>query len=189
MSKLLSQIQFRIQQFQSMARLEGWSAAFYRVFTFSIKKLVSPQKLERLLNSKPGYQDILFINGCALDHCRRYRVQHPMEQLSSLGLSCSEKYFESLELDDLKNYRAFILYRTPITPLIKEFISKGKYLNKTFIFDVDDLVIDLKYTSQIPYLLTLSPAEREKYDSGVKRMQETLLLCDAVTTSTPHLAS
>ncbi len=188
MSKKMERVSFRIQQFQSSIRLEGFFTTLLRTATFILKRLIPPG----IWNYKPWarrkYKDLLFINGCALDHCRRYRVHHPMEQLISLGVDCDERWYESLRIEDLKYYRGFILYRTAITPLIREFIAEGKKLNKTFFFDVDDLVIDLKYTETVSYLKTLPQSELELYNSGVLRIQETLKLCDAAITSTPFLA-
>ena len=53
-----------------------------------------------------------------------------------------------------------------------------KELNKTVIYDIDDLVIDTKYTDTIKYLDTMSPEERKGYDEGVRNMQKVLKMCD-----------
>ena len=39
--------------------------------------------------------------------------------------------------------------------LLGEFINIAKELNKKVLFDIDDLVIDTKYTDTIKYLSTL----------------------------------
>lgn len=133
-------------------------------------------------------KDVLFINGCTLPHPSRYRVDHQMEQLEASGYSTNRVNYEQLSLDMLKYYRAFIFFRCPITPMIKEFIELAKANNKTVFFDIDDLVIDTKYTNTIKYLKTMSKEEKKLYDDGVNRMGETLSLCDYAITTTERLA-
>lgn len=72
--------------------------------------------------------------------------------------------------------------------MVGEFISLAKSLNKKVLFDIDDLVIDTKYTNTIKYLDTMNSDERRLYDDGVMRMGRTLKLCDAAITTTQRLA-
>lgn len=135
------------------------------------------------------FLDVLFINGCFLPHPSRYRVTHQREQLLAGGILSDEVFYEDVSLDLIKNYRMFIFFRCPITDTIREFIKKAKEHNKTVIFDIDDLVIDTKYTNSIKYLQTLSDEEKANYDSGVNRMKETLSMCDSAITTTERLAN
>lgn len=153
-----------------------------------ITKTKKHMSLKKDLKHKSHYMDILFINGCSLEHPRRYRVAHQMEQLSFVGYSCDEIWYENLTMDMLKFYRGFIFYRCPSTPLILEFIEKAKSYNKTTFFDIDDLVIDEKYVKTIKYLDEMSKEEYEIYMDGVNRMQETLRHCDYGITTTNRLA-
>jgi len=134
-------------------------------------------------------KDILFINGCWLSHPARYRVEHQMEQLNANGISSDMVFYEDLNVKIEKFYRAFVFFRCPITNTIKEFIEKAKYNNKVVFYDIDDLVFDEKYTKTIKYLQTLSKEELDNYYDGVKRMKETLKLCDYATTSTETLSN
>ena len=61
-------------------------------------------------------------------------------------------------------------------------------MNKPLWYDVDDLVIDTKYTDQIPFLDRMQPEERQAYDQNVRNMGELLSLCDAAVTTTAALA-
>ena len=146
---------------------------------------------------KPGsqhyepYMDVLFINGCdpkVAPHPPRYRVTHQKEQLIANNIVSNEVYYASLSMDHVRNYRVFIFFRCPVTPLIREFIAEAKKLHKTVLFDIDDLVIDTRYTDRIPYVQSLSKEEKKIYDDGVNRMGETLSLCDAAITTTERLA-
>ena len=136
------------------------------------------------------FRDVLFINGCDehLPHPGRYRVTHQREQLESLGMSTGEVYYQHLQLDTMRCYRIFIFFRCPYTDEIGEFIARARRLNKTVLYDVDDLVIDTAYTDMIPYLDTMEEQERKAYDENVRSMGRLLKLCDGAITTTLCLA-
>ncbi|MFS1512911.1 glycosyltransferase [Chengkuizengella sp. SCS-71B] len=136
---------------------------------------------------KNVYKDILFINGCTLDHPFRYRVLHQIEQLQFNGYSCDSVFYEDLDLKKVKYYRGFIFFRCPHTNIVEEFIMKCKYYNKVTFFDIDDLVIDFKYVNQIKYIQTMNQNDYDLYMDGVNRMQQTLKLCDHAITTTETL--
>ena len=135
-----------------------------------------------------GAKDILFINGCTLPHPSRYRVEHQIEQLESSGLSADRIFYENLDINTIKYYRAFVFFRCPVTDTVKEFIKIAKSCNKKVFFDIDDLVFDTKYTNSIKYIKTMSKEDKKIYDDGVKRMGKTLELCDYAITTTEPLA-
>ena len=134
------------------------------------------------------FRDILFINGCTLPHPQRYRVDHQVEQLLASGVDADRIDYNDLTLDQLKYYRGFVFYRCPITPMVEEFIKTAKKENKTVFYDIDDLVIDKKYTDTIEFLKTMTKEEKALYDDGVERMQKTLKMCDYAITTTERLA-
>ncbi|MBX9033644.1 glycosyltransferase [Gordonibacter massiliensis (ex Traore et al. 2017)] len=136
------------------------------------------------------YSDVLFVNGCAysVPHPIRYRVDHQLEQLNACGVTVRKVDEWNLTNDWLRTARVFIIYRCPYNDRIGEFIALAKKLNKTVLYDIDDLVIDTKYTDQIKYLDTMSVEERASYDAGVEAMQKTMLLCDGVITTTRGMA-
>ena len=137
---------------------------------------------------KQHYKDILFINGCTLPHPERYRVHHQMEQLTAHGMSVDSVFYEQLSLDMIQRYRGFVFFRCPVTSTVREFIKQAKVSNKRCFFDIDDLVIDQKYTDQINYVKSMPANDKAHYDDGVNRMRETLELCDYAITSTERLA-
>lgn len=136
------------------------------------------------------YKDVLFINGCdeSVPHPARYRVTHQREQLAANNISTGEVYYVNLQLDQVRYYRTFVFFRCPYTDMIGEFIKLAKKLNKKVLFDIDDLVVDTKYTDTIKYLDSMSKEERALYDDGIMRMGRTLKLCDAAITTTERLA-
>lgn len=133
------------------------------------------------------FKDVLIINGCTLPHPERYRVDHQIEQLEAYGLTANKVYYENLNLDMLKYYRAFIFFRCPITPIVNEFIDNAHYYNKKVFFDIDDLVINTKYTDTIPFVNKMSIEDKKIYDDGVIRMEQTLKKCDYILTTTEAL--
>lgn len=135
------------------------------------------------------YKDVLFINGCTLPHPTRYRVDHQIEQLLANGYTADTIFYENLTLEKEKYYKTFIFFRCPITDTIKEFIAKAKSQNKVIFYDIDDLVFDKEYTKTIKHLKKLNKEELDLYYDGVKRMGDTLKLCDYAITTTPTLAS
>ena len=137
-------------------------------------------------------KDVLFINGCdpnLIPHPYRYRVLHQIEQLNTGFLESDECFYLDIEPYMVLNYRVFIFFRCPWTEKIEQSIILAKSLNKKVLFDIDDLVIDTKYTEMIPYIKTLSPSEKALYDDGVMRIGKTLKLCDGSLTTTEGLAN
>lgn len=136
--------------------------------------------------------DVLFINGCdpaIVPHPPRYRIAHQQEQLIANNIDSNKVFYTNLSLDQVRNYRVFIFFRCPYTPVIGEFIKLAKKLHKTVLYDIDDLVIDTKYTDLIPYVRELPQKEKAAYDDFVVKMGKTLSLCDAAITTTERLAT
>lgn len=154
------------------------------------KKDISSYKIN-MTNSKKIIKDVLFVNGCnikIIPHSYRYRVLHQMEQINAGFLESDEYFYENIDPLIVLNYRVIIFFRCPWTQNIENAISLAKNLNKKILFDIDDLVIDTKYTEQITFLKTLSRSQKALYDNGVIRMKKTLKLCDGAITTTKALA-
>ena len=134
--------------------------------------------------------DVLFVNGCdpnAAPHPYRYRVLHQIEQLRSLGINAAEIYYTVCTPFSILDASTIVFYRCPYTEYIGGAIKLAKELNKTVLYDIDDLVIDKAYTDTIPSVQKLNKRERALYDEGVIRMGATLRMCDAATTTTTRL--
>jgi len=136
-------------------------------------------------------KDVLFINGCNiknLPHPYRYRVLHQMEELDAGFLESDAVDYLNFDPIIVRDYRVIIFFRCPWTERVDKAITLAKKLNKKVLFDIDDLVIDKKYTELIPYIKTLSYSEKAIYDDGVMRNGKTLKLCDGAITTTEGLA-
>ena len=67
-----------------------------------------------------------------------------MEQLNAGFLESDEFYYLNFEPIIVINYRILIFYRCPWTTKVETAILLAKSLNKKVLFDIDDLVFDLK---------------------------------------------
>ncbi len=164
--------------------------------------MITEQKIASYLNTARGrrsegknrfdkYVDVLFINGCdpqIVPHPPRYRITHQREQLEANGISTDEVYYTQLRMEQVRNARLFVIFRCPYTESIGAFIEEAKRLHKSVVYDIDDLVVDTKYTDTIPYVQALSETGKQNYDAGVINMGKTLALCDAAITTTERLA-
>ncbi len=179
---LSKRIYSRTKRGLSIIRQSGLRSFMSRSVKFAYYRAFPDRK-------KVRYRDILFVNGCTLPHPTRYRVDHQAEQLLSNGFSTDVVFYENLSLEMLKYYRGFIFFRCPVTETVREFIATAKEHNKKCFFDIDDLVIDQKYTDQIKFVREMSDDDKRVYDDGVNRMRETLSLCDSAITTTERLAT
>lgn len=130
--------------------------------------------------------DVLFVNGCGASviHPARYRVFHQIEQLELVGVSCGVVYYCDLQPQDVDSADAVLLFRCPVTDPIKKAVERAHEQGKTVFFDVDDLVVDTKYTDDLPFVRNMTPEDKRIFDDGVTRTGETLALCDAAIVST-----
>lgn len=138
-----------------------------------------------------GTADILFVNGCELEHPFRYRVLHQKEQLEKVGYSCHWVYIKQinrLNVENMvKNHKVIIIYRCPFQNAVSKLMNYASKYRRKVLFDIDDLVIDTVYTNTIPYVQKLSNRQKRKYDSNVLKMKKTMLMTYGVITTTQQL--
>ena len=157
-------------------------------FSKHVKHYIETQKEGKL--SSNSAKDILFINGCSYDvlpHPPRYRVKHQREQLELFGYATDEVYYKSLKLEYVYKYRAFIIFRCIYTDELNEFITLAKKLNKTVFYDIDDLVIDTKYTNLIQSVQNMPQNQKQQYDHDVMLYGKLMKCCDCTITTTETL--
>ena len=137
-------------------------------------------------------KDVLFISGYE-DTKRIYnifssRVFNQIEQLKAGFLESNAYFYRNFEPTMVLDYRVIIFYLCPWTAKVNEAITLAKKLNKKVIFDVDNLLIDTKYTNMIPFIKSLSIKEKKLFDENIVRIGKTLKLCDFAVTTTKVLA-
>ncbi|WP_051650053.1 glycosyltransferase [Selenomonas sp. AB3002] len=138
--------------------------------------------------SLTSFVDVLFINGCDISYPSRYRVSHATEQLYSVGMTSFVVNWRDVTNEMIHFCKCVVLYRCPWTWDIQELIDAAKKRHKPVFYDIDDLVIDTKYTDNIPYIKGLNRRVRRNYDDGVRRNGRVLRLCDGAITTTEALA-
>ena len=111
-----------------------------------------------------------------------------MEQLEANGFTVDKVFYTEVNPEVLKYYRGIVIFRCPLIDALEEIITKARYYNKAVFYDIDDLVMDKKYTSKIEYVKEMSDKDRAVYDDGVERMGKTMKLCDYCITTTSALA-
>jgi len=70
---------------------------------------------------------------------------------------------------------------------LNHLISLARKFNKTILYDIDDLVIDTKYTDQLDYTRSLNFYEKANYDAMVTNYGLLMSMCDGVVTTTIEL--
>lgn len=150
-------------------------------------RLVVVKKISVGFNCTPNIVgDVLFIsiNEPLLD---RYRTDHMIEKLKSVNVVTSKIFYYELKVEHVKHFNTFIFYRCPWVPEFEDFFKEAKRRNKSTIYAVDDLVIDRKYTDNIPTVKTMSGKDLEIYNDGVMRHKKVMEHCDYAITTTDQL--
>lgn len=177
-----------INKFFRVWKEYGFLAAMKKALVVAGNREGRKQRKKDIKIVRASCGDVLFINGCTVENPTRYRVLHQMEELRNQGLHCDKIFFKDLKIDMEKKYRLFVFYRCEATENVKEFIALARRNGKKTIFDIDDLVIDTKYTDELEFVQDLSPLERAVFDAGVMKNGETLAQCDIAVASTEALA-
>ena len=130
---------------------------------------------------------ILIINGCSALHPARYRVSHQYEQFKIAGANCGLVYYLDVTDNLAERFDIFYIFRCMYTENIKNFVRKAKSLNKTLIYDIDDLVIDPKYTDKLRFVQNFPASRKKEWDKNELLMRDLMLECDAVISPTNKL--
>lgn len=181
MRKIIKKIRFFLDASREIVTNDGVGVLAKRVYK-KIDHKLNPHKRHRAM------RDVLFVVGPHLPQVKRYRVDHQVEQLIANGMTAEVIDDDKLALDDVKYYRGFVFCRYPHTDKAEQFIEVAKSFNKTIIFEIDDLVFDTNFTNNIKVVKEMSKVDRDLYDSGVTRSQQTLKMCDFAVTTTDPLA-
>jgi glycosyltransferase involved in cell wall biosynthesis len=131
---------------------------------------------------------VLFVSG-APEVSRRYRCDHPLEQLMLYGATADVVEHRRLDLvAAVPHYRHFVLHRVAWGPDVESFLAAARAQGATVLFDTDDLVFDPSVMPFVAALEDMPAHEVELYEEGLHRYRRTLEAADAVTVSTDALA-
>ena len=141
------------------------------------------------IKNKPHEEYILIIDGVQniIPQCTRYRVLNKQEYLENHGYKVKVVNLSDFQMKDIRYASTIIVYRAPYSAMLDDMVELAHQKGTKVYFDIDDLVIDTKYTDQLSYVRGLSKDEKANYDSGVINYGKMLQLCDGVITSTARL--
>ncbi len=135
---------------------------------------------------------ILLIVEESIPHCFRYRVKQKTEQFDFIGWECewvSWKDHKEAE-QKIHFYHVIIFYRVPGFKSVMHLIDLAAALNKTVIYDVDDLIFDpdimKQYSSGLKHLT--SDIQRELI-KGAEFYNKAIEQCPYIIGSTPSLCN
>lgn len=135
-----------------------------------------------------GEGDILLISGGVGDSAR-YRTKHVAEELSLHGFRARVAVQDHPRLESaLGHFQIFVLHRTLLTSKLAHFIKQAKALNKTIIFETDDLVYDPVFLRHMDYYHQMNVLEKKLYENGVGGEILADPYVEVATTTTSFLA-
>lgn len=134
-------------------------------------------------------EHILIIDGVenVIPQLTKYRVDNKVEQLESLGFKVWKINASSFQMGYAEHASHIIIYRAPYSDNLGFLCQLAKKYHKPVLYDIDDLVIDTKYTDQLTYTNQISDEEKRDYDAGVNSYGAMLKMCDGAITTTGTL--
>lgn len=143
------------------------------------------------IKNKPHEEYILIVDGVQniIPQCTRYRVLNKQEYLENHGYKVKVVNLSDFQMKDIRYASTIIVYRAPYSAMLDDMVELAHQKGIKVYFDIDDLVIDTKYTDQLSYVRGLSKDEKANYDSGVINYGKMLQLCDGAITSTSRLVT
>ncbi|MEK7181875.1 MAG: glycosyltransferase [Patescibacteria group bacterium] len=114
---------------------------------------------------EPG--DVLFVSNGVGDSAR-YRTSHVAEELSFHGFKASVALQDNpFLLSYAKQFSVFVFHRVLFTEKVGRFVAELKRLNKTIIFETDDLVYDPAFLVHMDYYQKMNAFEKKLYEKGL----------------------
>lgn len=114
---------------------------------------------------RPG--DILFISNGVGDSAR-YRTVHVAESLEQAGFRTAVTVQDNpFLLSYADQFSVFVFHRVLYTETVATLIAKLKALEKTIIFETDDLVYDPEFLKHMDYYQHMNAWEKKLYEHGL----------------------
>lgn len=126
----------------------------------------------------------------------RYRVHNVIQVIDKFLPECSASWFcyaDGIHLNRVSELADIILIcRARYSDKIERFINRAKQLNKVVVYDVDDLVVDIKYAGLIIESLDVNKDQDESWASWfgyISRLSAVMNMCDRVTVTNEYLSN
>lgn len=135
-----------------------------------------------------GRKDVLFV----FDEpgaWTRYRCDHQGEQLGFLGTSFDIAQSSRIDLPAaVDHYGCFVLNRVQWSDEVAAFFERARSLDRTVIFDTDDLIFEPNLIRHFAVFEVWPEAELRREVEKLRRYQTTLRACAAATVTTEPLS-
>lgn len=149
-------------------------------------------RIERL---RPGTLRIGYFYEVPDSGSFRYRAYNMAQTLNSFSQTLSASYFFLSDLPLIEKFTDFldvaVLVRFRFSGVLSRLIDQFRAANRPVLFDIDDLLFDVKHAPIVAATLDfgLDPGQvLDNWYSLATRLHHTLSLCDAAITTTETLA-
>src|SRR6185369_9352566 len=185
---------FVLRQLGSFDEMTTAYATLFREAYFSAgPKALMPEAItvNKATNSAAAgsIRKITFLTSYKDENSQRFRVYNLIEGLTEVGVACAViKEDFSGSLDGVLDSDLLVAFRVGASDNVRRIFDEFKRSSIPLVFDVDDLVFEPESADLLHGLSTLGETDRLKAIEGIKRLRETLLLCDYTTCTTMALA-
>lgn len=151
---------------------------------------------ERLVRLKRRSTKVAYYYDRADNSTFRYRVYNPVCALNALDSGVSASFFFREDLPHwgrvIDAADQLVVSRSKYTHELNELIARFKAVGKTVLYDIDDLVFDIRYAPLIGESIGIDLREDRGWDTWfayVSRHGAALQLCDGCITTNRHLGA
>jgi glycosyltransferase involved in cell wall biosynthesis len=158
--------------------------------TFPDVALTLNNQRNRVLPFVPTEFDVLFLVGLVEGESKRYRVFNVQAALEDAGYKSGIYYDFDIQqiLLARPKFKALVVFRAPLVGPYQQLLTYARSISARVIWDIDDLVFDVRVIPQMDGLKYLSPEARIKNAEGMRLYKAFLQAADVVTTTTHYLA-
>lgn len=146
---------------------------------------------QKIRKSSKNNKKVLIVGDFFIPQCERYRINQKVEHLELAGYKCKTLDWINITSDwsDFAFYDYVIFYRTPAVPEVVKAITYCDCLGKNVIYEIDDMVFDLEYPSDIESFGGYVSLEQYRdLLKGMALFNSAMKLCDVGIASTIPLA-
>ena len=161
----------------------------------TLHKLWDRPLIQRLGMLRPGTLRIAYVAAKSDLGTFRYRAFNPVECLNDSSENITASYFFLPDLDRVDDFSDYadvlVAVRLPYDGRVDRLFRKFSHRGKKVYFDIDDLVIDVRYDTLVAANLGYRLEGEHLYwwSAFISNWRKTLSFADEVITTNPHLAA
>ena len=133
---------------------------------------------------------VLLVSGSAASATLRYRVRQPEEALRAAGVRTAAVHVSDRRAAALADAAdVVVLYRCPGSAELVALVERlrRRPVPPLVTYDVDDLVFRVEHLAHLPFLGSLTAAQRSTFERDVRLRERLVPLADVVTGSTQEV--